>query len=64
MTTATALPRRGIVLADVIPGERVRDGVLIVSGALISRLISVLSFAVMSFGMPAGPNAPNHTTAS
>jgi len=52
MTTATALPRRGIVLADVIPGERVRDGVLIVSGALFTALLAQIVVHVPGSPVP------------
>ena len=49
MTTATALPRRA-VLADVIPGDRVRDAVLVLSGALLTAL-----FAQISINVPPSP---------
>ena len=52
MTSATALPRRGIVLADVIPGERVRDGVLIVSGALFTALLAQVVIHVPGSPVP------------
>jgi biotin transport system substrate-specific component len=44
-----ALPRPA-VLADVIPGDRVRDAVLIVSGALLTAL-----FAQISIDVPPSP---------
>jgi biotin transport system substrate-specific component len=49
MTTATALPRRA-VLADVIPGSRVRDAALVASGALLTAL-----FAQISIDVPPSP---------
>jgi biotin transport system substrate-specific component len=49
MTTATAFPRQA-VLADVIPGARVRDAVLVVSGALLTAL-----FAQISIDVPPSP---------
>ncbi len=52
MTTATALPRRGIVLADEIPGERVRDGVLVVSGALFTALLAQVVIHVPGSPVP------------
>ncbi len=42
---AAALPRRA-VLADVIPGERVRDVVLVISGALLTALFAQISIKV------------------
>jgi biotin transport system substrate-specific component len=49
MTTATAFPRQA-VLADVIPGARVRDAILVVSGALLTAL-----FAQISIDVPPSP---------
>jgi biotin transport system substrate-specific component len=46
---AGALPRRA-VLADVIPGSRVRDVVLVVSGALLTAL-----FAQIEIHVPGSP---------
>ena len=51
MTTATALPR-GVVLADVIPGDRVRDAILIVSGAALTALFAQLYIHVPSSPVP------------
>ena len=51
MTTATALPR-GVVLADVIPGDRVRDAILIVSGAALTALFAQLYITVPSSPVP------------
>ena len=47
--TARALPRYG-VLADTLPGARVRDAILIVSGALLTAL-----FAQISIDVPPSP---------
>jgi biotin transport system substrate-specific component len=48
---AAALPRRA-VLADVIPGERVRDVVLVVSGALLTALFAQISIKVTGSPVP------------
>lgn len=47
--SAGALPRYG-VLADTLPGARVRDAILIVSGALLTAL-----FAQISIDVPPSP---------
>jgi biotin transport system substrate-specific component len=49
MSHAAALPRHA-VLADAIPGARVRDAVLIVGGALMTAL-----FAQISIDVPPSP---------
>jgi biotin transport system substrate-specific component len=49
MTTAAALPRQ-LVLADTLPGTRVRDAVLVLSGALLTALL-----AQVSIGVPGSP---------
>jgi biotin transport system substrate-specific component len=49
MTTAITFPRRA-VLADVLPGARVRDAVLVLSGALLTAL-----FAQISIDVPPSP---------
>src|SRR3954467_3753818 len=49
MSATHALPRRR-VLADVLPGARVRDVVLVVSGALLVAL-----FAQISIDVPPSP---------
>jgi biotin transport system substrate-specific component len=49
MTAFEAAPRR-VVLADVIPGARVRDAVLVLSGALLTAL-----FAQISINVPGSP---------
>jgi biotin transport system substrate-specific component len=48
---AGALPRRA-VLADVIPGSRVRDVVLVVSGALLTALFAQISIKVPGSPVP------------
>jgi biotin transport system substrate-specific component len=48
---AAALPRRA-VLADVLPGERVRDVVLVVSGALLTALFAQISIPVAGSPVP------------
>src|SRR3954465_2978630 len=49
MSASHALPRRA-VLADVLPGDRVRDVVLVLSGALLVAL-----FAQISIDVPPSP---------
>jgi biotin transport system substrate-specific component len=49
MSATHALPR-GIVLADVLPGARVRDAILVISGALLTAL-----FAQISIDVPPSP---------
>jgi biotin transport system substrate-specific component len=49
MSATHALPGRG-VLADVLPGARVRDVVLVVSGALLTAL-----FAQIAIDVPPSP---------
>jgi biotin transport system substrate-specific component len=49
MSASHALPRRA-VLADVLPGARVRDAILIVSGALLTAL-----FAQIAIDVPPSP---------
>ena len=48
---AAALPRRA-VLADVLPGERVRDVVLVISGALLTALFAQISIHVAGSPVP------------
>jgi biotin transport system substrate-specific component len=48
---AAALPRRA-VLADVLPGERVRDVVLVISGALLTALFAQISIKVAGSPVP------------
>ena len=49
MSATHALPR-GTVLADVLPGARVRDAILVLSGALLTAL-----FAQISIDVPPSP---------
>jgi biotin transport system substrate-specific component len=49
MSATHALPR-GAVLADVLPGARVRDAILVISGALLTAL-----FAQISIDVPPSP---------
>ena len=49
MSASHAVPRRA-VLADVLPGARVRDAVLVLSGALLTAL-----FAQISIDVPPSP---------
>jgi biotin transport system substrate-specific component len=51
MTTAVTLSRP-TVLADVIPGDRVRDVVLVVSGALFTALLAQVSIHVPGSPVP------------
>jgi biotin transport system substrate-specific component len=48
---ATATPR-GVVLADLLPGDRVRDVVLVVGGALLTALFAQLSISVPGSPVP------------
>jgi biotin transport system substrate-specific component len=50
-TSAAALPRRA-VLADAIPGARVRDAVLVVSGALLTALFAQIVVKVPGSPVP------------
>ncbi len=49
--SAFALPRRD-VLADALPGARVRDVVLVLSGALLTALFAQISIAVPGSPVP------------
>jgi biotin transport system substrate-specific component len=51
MSHAAALPRHA-VLADAIPGARVRDAVLIVGGALMTALFAQISIEVPPSPVP------------
>jgi len=51
MSAFEAAPRRA-VLADVIPGARVRDAVLVVSGALLTALFAQISIKVKGSPVP------------
>jgi len=54
MATASAptLPRRGLVLADAIPGARVRDAVLVLAGALLTALLAQVAINVPPSPVP------------
>ncbi|MBB4660908.1 biotin transporter BioY [Conexibacter arvalis] len=54
MATASAptLPRRGLVLADAIPGARVRDAVLVLAGALLTALLAQVAIPVPPSPVP------------
>lgn len=49
--SALALPRHA-VLADALPGARVRDGVLVLGGALLTALFAQISIAVPGSPVP------------
>jgi biotin transport system substrate-specific component len=51
MSTPAALPRHA-VLADAIPGARVRDAVLVVSGALLTALFAQIAITVPGSPVP------------
>jgi biotin transport system substrate-specific component len=51
MSAFASAPRRA-VLADVIPGARVRDAVLVLSGALLTALFAQISIAVPGSPVP------------
>jgi hypothetical protein len=40
MATAASLPARTPVLADVIPGARVRDAILVTAGGIVKAAIA------------------------
>ncbi len=54
MTTAASLPARGrtLVLADVIPGARVRDAVLVTGAALLTALLAQVAIPVAGSPVP------------
>jgi hypothetical protein len=39
-TPAAALPPRGAVLTDALPGARARDAILVLTGALLTALLA------------------------
>ena len=51
MSTPAALPRHA-VLVDAIPGARVRDAVLVVSGALLTALFAQIAITVPGSPVP------------
>lgn len=54
MATAASLPARGrtLVLADVLPGARVRDAVLVTGAALLTALLAQVSIPVAGSPVP------------
>lgn len=52
IATAPTLPRRGVVLADAIPGARVRDVVLVLAGALLTALLAQVAIPVPPSPVP------------
>ena len=54
MATASmpALPSRPLVLADLVPGARVRDAVLVVAGVLFTALLAQVSVPVPGSPVP------------
>jgi biotin transport system substrate-specific component len=47
-----ALPRRGLVLADAIPGARVRDAVLVLAGAGLTALLAQVAIMIPPSPVP------------
>lgn len=52
IASAPTLPRRGIVLADAIPGARVRDAVLVLAGALLTALLAQVAIPIPPSPVP------------
>jgi biotin transport system substrate-specific component len=53
ITSASALPRsRAVVLADVVPGARVRDAALVLAGALLTALLAQVAFMIPPSPVP------------
>jgi len=52
IASAPTLPRRGLVLADAIPGARVRDAVLVLAGALVTALLAQVAIPVPPSPVP------------
>jgi biotin transport system substrate-specific component len=56
MATAASLPARGpartLVLADVLPGARVRDAILVTGAALLTALLAQVSIPVAGSPVP------------
>lgn len=52
MTSGTAVGTRWSVLGDAVPGERARDAVLVVSGALLTALLAQVSVHVPPSPVP------------
>jgi biotin transport system substrate-specific component len=51
-SAAPALPRRGLVIADALPGARVRDVVLVLAGAVLTALLAQVSIPVPPSPVP------------
>jgi biotin transport system substrate-specific component len=51
-SAAPALPRRGLVLADAIPGARVRDAVLVLAGAGLTALLAQVAIMIPPSPVP------------
>ena len=51
-STAPALPRRGLVLADAIPGARVRDALLVLGGTGLTALLAQVAIMVPPSPVP------------
>jgi len=52
IASAPTLPRRGLVLADAIPGARVRDAVLVLGGALLTALLAQVAIPIPPSPVP------------
>jgi biotin transport system substrate-specific component len=52
IASAPTLPRRGLVLADAIPGARVRDAVLVLAGALLTALLAQVAIPIPPSPVP------------
>jgi biotin transport system substrate-specific component len=52
IASAPTLPRRGLVLADAIPGARVRDIALVLGGALLTALLAQVAIPVPPSPVP------------
>ncbi len=51
-TTATTAPGRGLVLADVVPGARVRDAALVLGGAGLTALLAQVAIPIPPSPVP------------
>lgn len=52
IASAPSLPRRGLVLADAVPGARVRDAVLVLAGALLTALLAQVAIPIPPSPVP------------
>jgi biotin transport system substrate-specific component len=52
MATATTAPSRGLVLADAIPGDRVRDVALVLAGTAFTALLAQVAINVPGSPVP------------